>query len=305
MSTVTTDCGICSSGGMSLKWHLVWTTHQFVSADSFKALGVHLVAGRGITRDDGWSGRPVAVISRALAVQHFQRGEAIGRQMLVGDNPRTWHTVVGVVDDPPAIGLGGRLQPRYTVYLSILQHPIAAAELLVRARPADDPVPAVRRALQTALGPSSMGTGPIAERAILAAEAAPVVWFSRWFAVEGWATLAIAVVGTFSLMRIWVLSLRPELGVRRAVGASRGRLMLGILMRAGRTGLVGAAFGLWFGQAIWSTLPSVMTGAAGWDSHVLLRFTLLLVSTTVAGALIPAWRAMRSTPASLLASGGD
>jgi hypothetical protein len=305
MSTVTTDCGICSSGGMSLKWHLVWTTHQFVSADSFKALGVHLVAGRGITRNDGWSGRPVAVISRGLAAQHFQKGEAIGRQMLVGDNPRTWHTVVGVVDDPPAIGLGGRLQPRYTVYLSILQHPIASAELLVRARPADDPVPAVRHALQTALGASSMGTGPIAERAILAAEAAPVVWFSRWFAVEGWATLAIAVVGTFSLMRIWVLSLRPELGVRRAVGASRARLMLGILMRAGRTGLVGAAFGLWFGQAIWSTLPSVMTGAAGWDSHVLLRFTLLLVSTAVAGALIPAWGAIRSTPASLFASGGD
>jgi ABC-type lipoprotein release transport system permease subunit len=52
-------------------------------------------------------------------------------------------------------------------------------------------------------------------------------------------------------------------------------------------------------------LPSVMTGAAGWNWGVLFRFTLLLVSTAVAGALIPAWRAMRSTPASLLASGGD
>jgi hypothetical protein len=305
MSTVTTDCGICTEGGMSLRWHLVWTTHQFVSADSFKALGVRLVAGRGITRNDGLSGRPVAVISRALADRHFQKGEAIGRQMLVGDSPRRWHTVVGVVDDPPATALGGRLQPRYTVYLSILQHPIVSAELLVRARPADDPVPVVRRALQAALGPSSIGAGPITERGMLAAEAAPMLWFSRWFGVEGWATLAIAVVGTFTLMRLWVLSLRPELGVRRAVGASRARLMVGIVMRAGRTGLVGAAFGLWFGQAVWSTLPSVMTGAAGWNWGVLFRFTLLLVSTAVAGALIPAWRAMRSTPASLLASGGD
>jgi hypothetical protein len=305
MSTVTTDCGICTSGGMSLRWHLVWTTHQFVSADSFKALGVHLVAGRGITREDRWNERPVAVISRALAARHFQKGEAIGRQLLVGDDPRTWHTVVGVVDDPPAIALGGRLQPAYTVYLSILQHPSASAELLVRARPAHDRVPFVRRALQAALGPNSMGTGPIAERALLAAEAAPVVWFSRWLAVEGWTTLVIAAVGTFTLMRIWVLSLRPELGIRRAVGASRARLLLGILSRAARTGLVGAAFGLWFGQAVWSTLPSVMTGAAAWDSSVLLRFTLLLVLTTVAGALIPAWRAVRSSPASLLASEGD
>ena len=305
LSTVTTDCGICSSGGMALRWHLVWTTHQFVSADSFKALGVHLVAGRGISRADGWNEKPVAVISRALAARHFQKGEAIGRQMLVGDDPRTWHTVVGVVDDPPATALGGRLQPRYTVYLSILQHPIESAELLVRAPPADEAVPFVRHALQAALGPGSMGTGPIAERAVIAAEAAPLVWFSRWFAVEGWATLAIAVVGTFTLMRIWVLSLRPELGLRRAVGAPRGRLLLGILARAARTGLIGAAFGLWFGQAIWSTLPSVMTGAAAWDSRVLLRFTLLLVVATLAGALFPAWRAMRSTPGSLLGSEGD
>jgi hypothetical protein len=305
MSTVTTDCGICSSGGMALRWHLVWTTHQFVSADSFMALGVRLVAGRGITRADRWNAKPVAVISRALAARHFQKGEAIGRQMLVGDDPRTWHTVVGIVDDPPAAAVGGRLQPRYTVYLSILQHPITSAELLVRSPPAHDPVSFVRPALQAALGPSSMGVRPIAERALLAAEAAPLVWFSRWFGVEGWATLAIAVVGTFTLMRIWVLSLQPELGIRRAVGASRGRLLLGVLSHAVRTGLVGAAFGLWFGQAIWSTLPSVMTGAAAWDSRVLLRFTLLLVVATLAGALFPAWRALRSTPASLLASEGD
>ena len=113
------------------------------------------------------------------------------------------------------------------------------------------------------------------------------------------------MVGTFTLMRVWVLSLRPELGLRRAVGAPRGRLLLGILARAARTGLIGATFGLWFGQAVWSTLPSVMTGAAAWDSRVLLRFTLLLVVTTLAGALLPAWRAMRSTPASLLGSEGD
>jgi putative ABC transport system permease protein len=304
VSTVTTDCGICSSGGMSLKWHLVSTTHQFVSPDSFKALGVRLVAGRAITPEDRWGARPVAVISRALAVRHFQKGEAIGRVMLVADDPRTWHTVVGVVDDPPATALGGRLLPRYTVYLSILQHPIRSAELLVRAPPGADSVPLVRPALLAAFGPG-WGSGPMAERALLAAEAAPLVWFSRWLAVEGWVTLAIAVVGTFTLMRLWVRSLRPELGLRRAAGAPRAGLLLGILSRAARTGLIGAAFGLWFGQAVWSTLPSVMTGAAAWDSRVLLRYTLLLVGTALAGALLPAWRALRGTPASLLGSDGD
>jgi ABC-type antimicrobial peptide transport system permease subunit len=69
--------------------------------------------------------------------------------------------------------------------------------------------------------------------------------------------------------------------------------------------LAGTVFGLWFGQAIWSTLPSVMTGAAQWDMRVLLRYSLLLVLTTLAGAMLPAWRALRATPASLLGSDGD
>jgi hypothetical protein len=43
-------------------------------------------------------------------------------------------TVVGVVNDAPAWGFGARFQPRFTVYLSILQHPAAAAELLVPER---------------------------------------------------------------------------------------------------------------------------------------------------------------------------
>jgi hypothetical protein len=41
---------------------------------------------------------------------------------------------VGVVNDAPAWGFGARFQPRFTVYLSILQHPAAAAELLVPER---------------------------------------------------------------------------------------------------------------------------------------------------------------------------
>jgi hypothetical protein len=132
VAAVTTDCGQCSEGGIYLPWHIVRATHQFVSADTFHALGVRLLAGRGISRADRWGATPVAVVSRSLAIRHFQRGEAIGRKMLLGDDPRTWHTVVGIVADAPARGLGGSLQPVFTVYASILQHPVPGVDLLIR-----------------------------------------------------------------------------------------------------------------------------------------------------------------------------
>ena len=76
LSIATTDCGICPWGGVAVPWHAVPTTHRFVSADSFQALGVRLIAGRGITAADTWNAARVAVVSRALAQRHFQNGDA-------------------------------------------------------------------------------------------------------------------------------------------------------------------------------------------------------------------------------------
>jgi hypothetical protein len=118
VSAVTTDCGLCPLGGLLVPWHAVAATHQVVSADTFQSLGIHLLAGRGITDADQWDAPRVAVVSRSLAARHFQNGDAIGRRLLFGDDPRTWHTVVGIVEDPQPAALGGALLPQFTVYAS-------------------------------------------------------------------------------------------------------------------------------------------------------------------------------------------
>ncbi len=300
IGVVTTDCGQCSEGGIFLPWHLVSATHQFMSADSFHALGVRLVAGRGIAPQDRWGSEPVAVVNRGLALRHFQKGEAIGRKILLGDDRGTWHTVVGIVDDPPALGLGGSLQPKFTVYASVLQHPAADVDLLLRTRGGGavdaTSVAWARRALTLA------GRPPIRlrEERVLAAEARPVRWFVRWLGFEGWAMLALACAGIFALMRLWVHSLLAELGLRRAVGARRSQLFGFVLVRAAAVGLAGTGVGVWFGPAAWSALGSVLVGLPSWDTPTVARFALLLVGAAVAGALAPAIRAARTPPAGLL-----
>jgi putative ABC transport system permease protein len=298
VSVVTTVCGLCRGGGIMAPWHFESAVHQFVSADSFQALGVHVLAGRGITSADRWDAPRVAVVSRGLAIRHFQNGMAIGRMIRIG-NDTEWHTVVGVVDDPPAAGLGAALQPPFAVYLSILQHPVSSVELLARPRrgTADQSIGPV---LERILDPRPGDLMQLSESQLLAAQTAPLRWFGRWFVVEGWAMLSIAVTGAFVLMRLWVLSLLTELGLRRAVGASRRRLLALVFCRAAAVGVGGLGVGLWLGPSVWDVLGSVLGELPKWDPAVAARFAVVLLGTTIAGATLPAWQATQVAPAVLL-----
>jgi hypothetical protein len=124
----------------------------------------------------------------------------------------------------------------------------------------------VERQLRATMG---RGTQVVRESAsrVLAAQAAPYRWFGRMFGVEGWATLAVATLGTFVVMRLWMMSLRYELGVRRAVGARRRDLLAFVMGTA-------------------------------------LRFAPLLLGATLAGALPPTWEAARAAPRRLLEAVG-
>jgi hypothetical protein len=299
---VTTDCGQCSEGGIYLITKTKPATHQLVSSDTFRLLNLRVLAGRGISPADDWEAPRIAVVSRSLALKEFQNGDPIGRQIRVIDDGASWSTVVGVVDDTMAGGLGGPLQPRYTVYLSVLQHPPSAVDLLVRAPPAIDTGAAVRPIVESALGDRMARLEQESESALAAADAAPLDWFGRWLGFEGWAILAISTVGTFALMQLWVRSLWVELGVRRAVGARRRHLFGTVLLRAAGVALSGVLVGLWFGPPVWDTLPSVMTGFGRWDPMSVGRYASVLVAIALIGVVLPAWRATRATPASLISA---
>jgi putative ABC transport system permease protein len=302
VSFVTTDCGRCSESGIWLPWRVKPATYQFVSADTFRLLDVRLAAGRGITAGDGPGAPRVAVVSRSLALREFEDGKAIGRRIKTGDDGADWSTVVGVVEDPSAVGLGGALQPRYTVYLSVLQHPPGSAELLVRAPHDGNLSGNVQPALEAALRRHGPAPAWQSESSLLVAETAPLLWFGRAFAIQGWTMLGIAVVGAFALMSLWVRSLLGELGVRRAVGARRRDLFGFVLARAAGVSVAGVATGLWFGWPVWNELPRVVPGLGPWSPAIVSQAACVLVGAALAGALVPAWRVARMAPSVMIAS---
>ncbi len=289
------DVVIAEWGGFFFPEHPVFATHYLISADTFRTLGLRVLAGRGITSGDDWDAPRVAVVSHALATNNFVGGQVVGRKIQVIRGTNEWYTVIGVVADQFPTALGAKVQPRDAVYLSVLQHPAPALELLVRGRGAGAGLAALSRDV--------VAGARVSEADVIAAEAAPLRWFGRMFAAEGWVVLLLATLGTFVVMRLWVLALRYELGVRRAVGATRRDVLGFVIVRALAVGALGIVIGLWLGGFLWGGLTSVVAGLPQWDTGAALRFGALLAAATLAGALWPARRVAWARPSELVAAG--
>jgi putative ABC transport system permease protein len=292
---VETDCGQCLVGGVFLNWHSERASHAAVSPDSFRVMGIPLVAGRAFTLSDSWKAPRVAIVNRQMAALHFESGNPLGRTIYMGTE-RVPYTVVGVVDDAKAPGRSGGLQPRFAVYLSSLQHPVAAADLVIRGNAAA----ARAQATLTAFATIHHSTG-IPESRVRRAATLPMLWFATWFRVEAIAALLLGALGAMVSVSIWASALVPELAIHRALGATRRHLAAAVL---GRSVLIIAAGILVALTAVGPALRAVLSEILG--DLPLLPVTDLLVpaallsAAAVIGALRPLRRAIRTEPAALL-----
>ncbi|MCB1568020.1 MAG: ABC transporter permease [Xanthomonadales bacterium] len=112
--------------------------------------------------------------------------------------------------------------------------------------------------------------------------------------------LLVCLVNTVGLLLAKFLRRSGEIGVRRALGASRRDIFTQCLIEAGTVGLAGGLLGLLFALAgLWAVRqrPTDYAELAHLDgSMLLLTFALAILASVLAG-ILPAWRAMQVTPA--------
>ena len=117
--------------------------------------------------------------------------------------------------------------------------------------------------------------------------------------------LLVCLVNTVGLLLAKFLRRSGEIGVRRALGASRAEIFKQCLVEAGAVGLAGGVLGLLLALfGLWAVRqqPASYASLAHLDgSMLLLTFALAVLASLLAG-LLPAWRAMQITPAVQLKS---
>ncbi len=295
-----TDCGACIGGGLAFPQHPVMVGYHAVSVDSFKMMGARLIAGRLLRESDDASAPKVAVISRSLAERHYQRmGDgALGRGFQPGDGWSFDYTVVGIIEDDATIGFGGTMTTPYAVYFSVKQQAPDRAQLLVReGGPGTD---TVLRAVASVPG-LVVSPNIVSEASLVEPERAPVAWFGRLIQLEGWVLLLTAIAGIFVLMQLWVNAIRPDLGIMRAVGAPRWRVLWYVLARGGGVIFGGTLFAFWLGILVWGSLAELLGAPSQWDPMLVVGYLPWMGLAVVLGALIPVVRVVRTAPAAVIA----
>lgn len=121
----------------------------------------------------------------------------------------------------------------------------------------------------------------------------------------GFAFLLVCLVNTVGLLLAKFLRRSSEIGVRRALGASRNAVFAQCLVEAGTIGLAGGILGLGLSLlGLWAVRqqPSSYAELAHLDLGMLLTTFVLAVVASLLAGLLPAWRAMQVTPALQLKS---
>jgi len=291
------EYGVHFEPGPSGKPEGGYSTFRYaVTPGYLEAMGIPLRRGRLLDAHDV-AGAPVAVlISESLARRKFPGQDPIGHRLHVGRQDLPWYTIVGVVGDVKQASLA--LAESDAVYIPAAQWyaPDNAMSLVVRARgDASSLVPVIKRAIwsvdkdQPILRVATMED-------LLAASAAERRFVLVLFQVFAVVALVLAATGIYGVLSGSVTERTREIGVRLALGASRGDI-LALVVRQGMTltGL-GVVIGLSGAVAASQAIVTLLFGVSRLDPITYIGVIALLVGVSAIACWVPARRATKVDP---------
>ena len=271
-----------------------------VSPDYFAAMGIPLHRGRLLDERDRAGAPGAVVVSESFAKRKFGVQDPIGQRVRLGPNAghadQPWSTIVGVVGDVKQASLA--MSDAGDFYTSTTQWPWVdrAQSLVVRTR--GNPaalVPTVKKAIWSVDKDQPIVRVATMDNLLAESEA------QRHFALVvfeafGFVSLVLAAVGVYGVLSGSVSERMRELGVRAALGASRGNI-LALVMRQGMTlTTIGVAIGLGAAVAASRAVVSMLYGISRFDAITYAGVIALLASVSGIACWVPAWRAAQVDP---------
>jgi predicted permease len=271
----------------------------------FQTMGIPLLAGREFTARDTADAPNVAIVSERIVREYFPGGpgEALGRRVRVGDRGE-WLTVVGVVADIRQMALDREVQPM--LYVPFQQERSDVFLLRFVSFVARTPTPAsvvegIRAEIRRAAPDLPIQSTVTMDEAV-AASVAPPRFRMLLLGLFALTATLIATCGIYGLMAYAVTQRRREIGVRMALGATRGDVLRLVLTRALRIVAAGLIVGLVASAGATRVLQRFLFGVTPTDPIAFTTVTLLLMAVGLVAAWLPARRATRIDPCAALRS---
>jgi len=272
-----------------------------VTPDYFDTLRIPLRRGRLLDAHDTEKTPPVVVISESLAKRRFPNQDPLGKRLHIGGrNGTPEFRIVGVVGDVKQQSLG--LSDSDAVYTTTTQwtYPERTLSLVVRARgDLSALVPAIKNAIWSVDNDQPI-VRIVTMETLLAESAAERRFVLILFEAFGLVALVLAASGIYGVLAGSVAERTREIGVRAALGASRGGIVR-LIVRQGMTltglgALLGLAGALIASQAI----RSLLFGISRFDLVTYSVALAVLIAVAAIACLVPAWRASQIDPMAAL-----
>jgi putative ABC transport system permease protein len=276
-----------------------FSTYRYaVSPGYVEAMGIPLRGGRSLTEEDRAEAPLVALISESLARRRFPAQEPIGQTLSIG--PIEGYTIVGVVGDVRHASLA--LDPADAVYITAAQWPFRDGSMSLITRAVGEPL-SLASPVRDAVW-SIDKDQPVARvapmDALLAASASERRFALMVFEAFGLTSLILAVAGIFSVVSGSVTERTREIGLRAALGASRGDILAMVVRQGLLLTYVGITLGLIASLLTSEAIAAMLFGVTRLDVMTYVVVIAGLVTASVLACLAPARRAARLDPAQTL-----
>lgn len=264
-----------------------------VGPDYFNTLRIPLSAGREFERRDDTTAPLVVMVNETFAQRFWgSAAAAIGKRIQGGGDG--WLSIVGVARDIKYARVDEN--PRPYVYFPSTQRYSTEMAIHARARGADPRLLDRVKGHLKALDPDVpiLAARMLEEQTRFAVSIYDLV--ARMLGIFGAVAIALAALGIYGLIAYTVKESAHEIGVRTAVGASRGAILRRFLTRGVTLGVVGVLVGVLVALSVTRLMGTMLFGVAATDVASFAGASLLVLTTALLASLVPAWRGSRVDP---------
>ncbi len=267
------------------------------SEDYFKVVGQPLLRGRAFNSGDTEQAPQVAIINQSLASRYWPNEDPVGRRITF-DNGKTWNTIVGLVAN-------ARQQidapPQDEIHLPLRAgNALTAGALMVRTHDAPGALSNGLRAAIHRVDPQQPITRiETLEQVRTRALASPKL-IASLLGLFALLALVITAAGIGGVLAFSVNQRTQEIGIRMALGASRGAVLKMVLRQGLVLVLLGLATGTIGALFLVRMMKEVLFQVSPSDPLTFIAVAVVLLSVAVIACAVPARRATMVNPISAL-----
>jgi predicted permease len=266
---------------------------NFVDPPYFQTMRIPLLRGRGFTDSDNDTSTRVAVVNQAMAQRFWPNEDAIGKRFEAKGS--IWQ-VVGIAQNGKYAFISEDQQP--FMYLPLKQSFMSMRVLQVRTSNAPEALIAPAQQVIKGIDPGLPIFSLITMNDSLAGANGFMIFRlgAALASCIGALGLIMAAVGVYGVVAFAARQRTREIGIRVALGATRGQVLKLVLRQGVWVVIAGAALGLMATIGISRGIANLLVGVSATDPITFIAATLFLVAVALYACYVPARRAMKVDP---------